>query len=153
MPNCMIRGSAPEEVILKRVLDPELQDARVARLRLDPPKRAAVDARGRITPIEVVEHVEDLEPELHRVRDESREREVRGPEPGALDAVPHRIAKGAWRRCGKGRDVQIVVQCLVAVGIGEDLIGPLAADPDASRIGSGSDTQPAPGSRADNPRY
>src|SRR5207302_4744376 len=102
MPNCMIRGSAPEEVIrpkvpaskrgailpLKRVLDPELQDARVARLRLDSSKRAAVDARRRITPIEVVEQVEDLEPELHRVRDESRDREVHGPVPRALDAVP-----------------------------------------------------------------
>src|SRR5439155_22060402 len=55
------------------VLDPELHDSRVADLRGDPPEVRGVEVRRRSAPVEVVQQVERLEPQLQPLRPDGNE--------------------------------------------------------------------------------
>src|SRR5688572_27291615 len=98
--------------MLEVVLHAELQDARIAGLRLDAPERPRVEVGDRIPPVERVEQVERLEPQLQPLRpqlDEPRQRHVNLPERRTYREVPLGIAQGAQRRQREGGTVEVVV--------------------------------------------
>src|SRR4030095_6202525 len=96
------------------VLDAELHDAWVARLRQDAPEGARIEVGDRRPPVEVVEQIERLDAKLQRMcaaeGQQARHREIHGPVTRPLDAVAAQIAQRAGRRHRKRRRVQIAVE-------------------------------------------
>jgi hypothetical protein len=59
---------------LKIILDTELHDARLPRLGRDAVERPGVEVHQRVTPVEVIEEVERLDPQLQRGSGEKKDR-------------------------------------------------------------------------------
>src|SRR5688572_22335877 len=75
----------------ERVFYAELHDSWVARLRRDLPEGRRIQRHRRVAPIEIVQQVERLQPELEipraAQRHDSRQRKVNSPETGAFDGI------------------------------------------------------------------
>src|SRR5688572_3224595 len=131
---------------LETVLHRELHDARTAALGRDPAERAGVETRGRIAPVEVVQQVEGLDADFHRLpgadRQQPRDGEVDGPVSRTLDAAGLVVAERARRRERERGRVEITGQRLVAVRVVVDLVDPLAGDAGSGQILRRRDRQP-----------
>src|SRR5436190_22632898 len=97
---------------LKPVFDAELHDTRIARRGRNPAEGARVEIRDGVSPVEVVEQIEDFEPQLELPgggkRHEPRQGHVGGPETGTLDAVVPMVAVCARHRIRKSGGAQVV---------------------------------------------
>src|SRR5688500_10442903 len=148
------RGSVPPFLFVKNflesVLHAELQDARVAGLRLNPAEVPRAEVRDRVAPVEVVQQVERLEADLdvlrRREREHPRQREVDLPEARTADAVQLVVAEHTERRLLERGPVQVAGQALViGVDIVRDLIDAQAgrAAESVERVLTGRHRQPA----------
>ena len=110
MPNCMMRGSPV--------------------MRRDPPERARPEVRVRQAPVEGVEQVEHLQPQLDVSALPLRIRDATGPDPpcgsrGPLMLLRWCVPNLPGRRLRKRGRIQIVGQRLGAVDVVRDLVDTL----------------------------
>src|SRR5690606_21963862 len=103
-----VSGSRPRSVS-EREADAELHAPRRVHGE-DLHERRAVDARVRVTPPRVVQHVGRLRPELHAVTadvDVAEGREVEVPDRRPAEGVAARVAPLEPRRVGEGAGIVI----------------------------------------------
>src|SRR5690242_13116442 len=97
---------------LEGVLDTKLQHARTAGLRDDLAEVRGVEVHDGIAPVEVVQQIERLEPQLDVLcrteRNEACEREIDVPVRRSVNTAPLVRAERAIVRIGKGRRVEEV---------------------------------------------
>src|SRR6185503_583336 len=133
----------------------ELHDARGARLRLDAAERAGAQIGAWIAPVEMVQEVERLRPQLKTVArtevDVSRKGQIDAPEGRADQRVPDVVAESSGCRLRKRGGIQVAVQ-RAAVHIVVELVGALPRLAVEGTVAAARDVQPAARTRADDRR-